>query len=248
MALSTGSRSIVTYCARRPSTESMPKGTGPSSSVRLWRSSAGRERKRLTSSGSPENSNSTRPGMLRRATATMSWRVASGSTCSTMWEEWTRWATDMGGRCYQTAGPGGLNPASSAPRRQGRRRTLPDRLDDPLGGADVGEAGLGVDGRAVAGEHGFQEAGDLHHDRLGIVDHQGLDVDQLVPVEAGQVGAAPQLLADLAHLELVGPAPDDGAGLGGVVDLDVAVLAGDAGDALGLERRSEERRVGKECR
>jgi hypothetical protein len=76
---------------------------------------------------------------------------------------------------------------------------------------------------------------DLHDDRLGVVDGEGLDVDELVPLEPGEVVAGADLFADLAHLELVGDAPDHGALLGAVVDLDVGVLAGDAGDALGLE-------------
>ena len=56
-----------------------------------------------------------------------------------------------------------------------------------------------------------------------------------MPLEHGEIGAGADLLSDLGHLDLVGEAPDDHAVLVAVVDLDVGVLAGDAGDALGLE-------------
>ena len=64
-------------------------------------------------------------------------------------------------------------------------------------------ASASIGGRSP-GPDGLEEALDLHDDRLGVVDHQGLDVDQLVPLEVGQVRALAELLADLLHLDLVG--------------------------------------------
>src|SRR6185295_4690050 len=90
--------------------------------------------------------------------------------------------------------------------RGGHPITLPhslDRIHDPLRRPHVREPGLRVDRRPSPRSHRVEKLLNLRDDRLGIIDFEILDVDQLAPLEIRQVLAAPDLVADLAHLDLV---------------------------------------------
>jgi hypothetical protein len=88
----------------------------------------------------------------------------------------------------------------SALRSGGSQRPAPagvpivSRTDSTIRSAvrTLAKPRLGVDGGLLPGTHGVEESSDLHQDRLGVVDRERLDIDQLVPVEAGEVFAPPR--------------------------------------------------------